>query len=49
MADNTVAIGFSYQLGTGVPGYDRNNNLLVARKLHDPGSGLPPTPAKVIP
>ena len=41
MADNTVAIGFSYQLGTGVPGYDRNNNLLVAQKLQATASRLP--------
>jgi RHS repeat-associated protein len=34
----TRVIGFGYQFGNGAPAYDRNNNLLVAEKLHDPGN-----------
>jgi YD repeat-containing protein len=31
-------IGLGYQFADGSPAYDRNNNLLVAQKLHDAGN-----------
>jgi RHS repeat-associated protein len=34
-ADNSLIVGFSYQLAGGTPAYDRMNNKLVEGKLHD--------------